>query len=230
MINKNYIKNYCKLKGKKGATDIFLDVVSYFLLIVIIIVFFLLFHIVRGCNNPISVNEQQIVSNTNSLREGDMYLINLMKSPVKIDGEDKDISDLIWLSYDEKQEKSFAQKSKDKSDDTYNGMLDANLQKYLSVFAPYDENKKIRNTCWVLNVFKGVSGEGLYVKTDPVIKVTSDVWSKNCIGVNGGRASGSNLNLVYDSEIFLPLPANYDDGILRVELIVYEPSSGDIIV
>ena len=95
---------------KKGQTDIFMDVMSYVLFTVIVIVFFLIFHLIKGCNNPSVV---KIVSEDEMRRDIDLYLVNILRSPVP-EGQ---MTDLIWLYY---------------QDDSYKDRLESELKDALS--------------------------------------------------------------------------------------------------
>jgi len=92
---------------KKGQTDMFMDVMSYVLFTVIVIVFFLIFHLIKGCNNPAV---ERVTTDSDMKRNVDMLLVNILRSPV----EEGRMTDLIWLYY---------------QDDSYEDELEAQLTK-----------------------------------------------------------------------------------------------------
>lgn len=77
---------------RRGQTDMLMDVISYVLFTVIVIVFFIIFHLIKGCNNP---SVEKIISEAEMKRDVDMVLVNVLRSPV----QKGQMTDLIWLFY-----------------------------------------------------------------------------------------------------------------------------------
>ena len=114
---------------KKAQTDIFLDVMSYFLFVIILIVFFIIFHFMKGCNNPAV---EKLTSNTEMLTEHDMFLVNLLRTPVEVDGKDMPMTELIWMVYDDK----------------HKDILEKNVKSIMVTSGPINPKTGKRYACW----------------------------------------------------------------------------------
>ncbi|MBN1386363.1 hypothetical protein JW968_05320 [Candidatus Woesearchaeota archaeon] len=84
---------------RKGTIpDIFTDVFVYMIFVLVIVLFLSVLVLSKGCSGP---SEQNIESRISEVPYANTFLLNLLRSPVEVDGESMAFADLIILDMEE---------------------------------------------------------------------------------------------------------------------------------